>query len=119
MKKRLGIASGLLVVILGCYLAYDFSRSVPFSSQYPDSYTYNLLFRPGAWIVPIIGFFGIFLRAIQKETVGGSMLKKGKVLRHDEHTFLSHWSHVFAIIILAISGLCMKSKTFIPIYPTL
>ena len=108
MKKTLLITAGLVVAgVVGFYLAYAFSRSVPTSAQYPDSYTYNLLFKPGAWLIPIMAFLGIFLRAIRKPAEDESPLKEGKVLRHDAHMFLSHWSHMVAVLFLMVSGLAM------------
>jgi cytochrome b subunit of formate dehydrogenase len=112
--KRLYIALGLLAITtVGIYLAFIFSRPVPYKSGLSESYTYILLFNPGAWLIPLSALLGIFFRASRKPLNNEQELINGKVLRHDEHMFFSHWSHVLAILMLMLSGL-VKGPLFLP-----
>jgi len=114
MKKRLSIAAGLLVVMLGgVYLAFVLSRPVLYGSALPESYTYFLLFKPAAWLILLSALLGIFFRASWKNLKGEPELANGKILRHDEHMFLAHWSHALSVLILLTSGL-VKGPLFLP-----
>lgn len=114
MKKRLYITGGLLAVMTGgIYLAFVFSRPVPYGSGFSGSYTYTLLFKPAAWIIPISAFLGIFFRASWRQPKGELKFRNGKILRHDDHMFFAHWSHALSVLILLGSGL-VKGPFFLP-----
>ena len=79
----------------------------------PESYTYFLLFEPAGWLIPLSALLGIFFRASWQNLNGDPELADGKILRHDEHMFLAHWSHALSVLILLASGL-VKGPLFLP-----
>lgn len=114
MKKRLFIAAGLLVVAIGgIYLAFRFSQTITFGPELSGASTYRLLFKPASWLIPLCALLGVFLRASWKPIEGDGQMTDGKILRHDEHMFLAHWSHVLAVLMLLATGL-VKGPLFLP-----
>ena len=55
----------------------------------------------------------MFSRAVSKSPRSEPVYEEGKILRHDERMFFSHWAHTLSVIILAISGL-MMGPLFLP-----
>lgn len=106
MAKRLSIAAGLLVTLgLGLFLAFNFSRLIPNDTTIGESYSYQLLFKPAAWLIPLSAFLGILIRSLFKSPGDGANLKEGKILRHDVHMFFFHWLNAVSFCLLAVSGI--------------
>lgn len=114
MKKRLLITAGIITLfLLGIYWAYDASQLYVFRAESSSSYTYNLLFDSVSVIaIPIAILIGIFFGSL-KSNKGTTKLANGKILRHDEETFIKHWSHVLGTLVLLITGI-MLGALFIP-----
>lgn len=114
MARRIFIIGGLLAAgIAGVYVAFVLSRPVPQGEPFAGSSTYHLLFGPGALLILIAASLGIFFRAISKRPRGEPTSGAGKILRHDERTFFSHWAHAFSVVMLAGSG-TMMGPLFVP-----
>lgn len=114
MRKRLIVAAGLSAAGTGgILLAKAFTYPVSYETEYVKSYAYYLLFEPGAWIIPLSAFLGIFFRALSKNTEAELRFERGVVARHDEHVFFSHWAHALSVLILAVSGMILGTA-FVP-----
>lgn len=114
MGKRSIIAAGLSVTAAGgVFVARAFTQPVPYETEYAKSSAYYLLFEPAAWIIPLAAFLGIFLRALSKNSESELKCEGGKIIRHDEHMFFSHWSHTLSVVMLAVTGIVLGSL-FLP-----
>ncbi len=114
MGRRLIMASGLSATAIGGgFLAKAFTQPVPYETEHAESYAYYLLFEPAAWIIPLSAFLGVLLRALSKNAESGPKGEGGKIIRHDEHMFFSHWSHALSVVILAATGI-MLGSLFLP-----
>ncbi len=114
MGKRLIIAAGLSATAIGgVFLAKALTQPVSYETEYAKSYAYYLLFAPAAWMIPLSAFLGIFFRALNKNSESELKWEGGKIIRHDEHMFFSHWSHALSMIILAVTGIVLGSL-FLP-----
>ena len=108
MGKRLIIAVGLSVTAIGgVVLAKALTQLVPYEAEYAKSYAYYLLFEPHAWLIPLAALLGVFVRALSTNSVSEPKSEGGKIIRHDEHMFFSHWSNALSVVILAVSGIVL------------
>lgn len=114
MGKRSIIGAGLLAAgVGGVLLARVLTQPVAYETEFAESYAPYLLFEPVSWIIPLAAFLGILIRALSKNAkpseAGPPALKRegGKIVRHDEHMFFTHWSHAISVAILAVTGIVL------------
>lgn len=114
MGTRLIIAAGLSsAAIGGVFFARAVTQPVLYESEYAKSTAYYLLFEPAAWLIPLAAFLGILCRALSKNSDSELRCEGGRIIRHDEHMFFSHWSHALSVVILAGTGIVLGSL-FLP-----
>lgn len=111
MRKRIVIAAALVSGgVLGICLALVLTKPVAYEAEYARSQAFYLLFGPAAWIIPLSAFLGILVRAMIRGANREPTAAEGKILRHDEHMFFSHWCHALCVFVLAASGMVLGTS---------